>query len=73
MKYSTHLQAYVTDTEPESVFVMISISDAIVIGSCGPTALIDDASRAVGRVSRADWRDVGGVESIEEYVLQNEN
>ena len=45
----------------------------IVIGSCGPTALIDDATRAVGRVSWADWRDVGGVESIEEYVLQNEN
>ncbi|KAI9457618.1 ferric reductase like transmembrane component-domain-containing protein [Lactarius psammicola] len=38
----------------------------IVIGSCGPTALIDDATRAVGRVSWADWKDVGGVESIEE-------
>jgi ferric-chelate reductase len=43
----------------------------IVIGSCGPIALIDDATRAVGRVSWADWKDVGGVESIEEYVLQN--
>lgn len=40
----------------------------IVIGSCGPIALIDDATRAVGRVSWADWKDVGGVESIEEYV-----
>ncbi|KAH9026839.1 ferric reductase like transmembrane component-domain-containing protein [Lactarius pseudohatsudake] len=38
----------------------------IVIGSCGPTPLIDDATRAVGRVSWADWKDVGGVESIEE-------
>ncbi|KAI9440920.1 hypothetical protein H4582DRAFT_2074709 [Lactarius indigo] len=34
----------------------------IVIGSCGPTALIDDAARAVGRVSWADWIDMGGVE-----------
>jgi len=42
----------------------------IVIGSCGPTALIDDATRAVGRVSWADWKDVGGVESIEECVLK---
>ncbi|KAI0300107.1 ferric reductase like transmembrane component-domain-containing protein [Multifurca ochricompacta] len=41
----------------------------IVVGSCGPTSLIDDASRAVGRVSWADWKDVGGVESIEEYVF----
>jgi len=38
----------------------------IVIGSCGPVALIDDAARAVGRVGWADWKDVGGVESIEE-------
>ncbi|KAH9166989.1 hypothetical protein EDB89DRAFT_1856948 [Lactarius sanguifluus] len=38
----------------------------IVIGSCGPTALMDDAARAVGRVSWADWIDIGGVESIEE-------
>ena len=45
----------------------------IVIGSCGPSALIDDATRAVGRVSWADWKEVGGVESIEECVLQNEN
>ena len=42
----------------------------IVIGSCGPTTLTDDATRAVGRVSWADWKDVGGVESIEEYVLE---
>lgn len=41
----------------------------IVLGVCGPAALMDDASRAVGRVSWRDWRDVGGVESIEEYVL----
>ena len=40
----------------------------IVIGSCGPAALMDDAARAVGRVRWADWRDVGGVESIEECV-----
>ncbi|KAI9453098.1 hypothetical protein BJY52DRAFT_1225799 [Lactarius psammicola] len=38
----------------------------IVVGSCGPTSLIDDAARAVGGVSWADWIDVGGVESIEE-------
>ncbi|KAI0281874.1 hypothetical protein BGY98DRAFT_1094739 [Russula aff. rugulosa BPL654] len=38
----------------------------IVIGSCGPTALMDDAARAVGCVSWTDWKDVGGVESIEE-------
>ncbi|KAH9075008.1 hypothetical protein EDB83DRAFT_1887989 [Lactarius deliciosus] len=38
----------------------------IVIGSCGPTALIDDAARAVAHVSWADWIDIGGVESIEE-------
>ncbi|KAI0261234.1 hypothetical protein BC834DRAFT_972832 [Gloeopeniophorella convolvens] len=38
----------------------------VVIGSCGPDALIDDAARAVGRISWADWKDVGGVESIEE-------
>ena len=40
----------------------------IVVGSCGPTALIDDAAQAVGRVSWADWKDVGGVETVEEYV-----
>ncbi|KAH9040998.1 hypothetical protein EDB85DRAFT_2253799, partial [Lactarius pseudohatsudake] len=43
----------------------------IVIGSCGPTALIDDAARAVSRVSWADWIDIGGVESIEECVKNN--
>ena len=41
----------------------------IVIGSCGPVALTDDAARAIGRVSWADWKDVGGVESIEECVF----
>ena len=41
----------------------------IVIGSCGPAGLMDDAARAVGRVSWADWKDVGGVESIEECVF----
>ena len=41
----------------------------IVIGSCGPTALMDDAARAVGRVTWADWKDVGGVESVEECVF----
>jgi hypothetical protein len=40
----------------------------IVIGSCGPIALMDDAARAVGRVGWADWKDVGGVESVEECV-----
>ena len=44
------------------------LPSGIVIGSCGPAALMDDAARAVGRVSWADWKDVGGVESIEEYV-----
>ncbi len=44
------------------------IPSGIVIGSCGPAALMDDAARAVGRVSWADWKDVGGVESIEECV-----
>jgi hypothetical protein len=40
----------------------------IIVGSCGPAVLMDDAARAVGRVSWADWKDVGGVESIEECV-----
>jgi ferric-chelate reductase len=44
------------------------LPSGIVIGSCGPVALMDDAARAVGRVSWADWKDVGGVESIEECV-----
>ena len=43
----------------------------IVIGSCGPVALMDDAARAVGRVGSADWKDVGGVESIEECVFSS--
>jgi len=43
----------------------------IVIGSCGPTSLRDDAARAVGGVSWADWIDMGGVESIEECVKNN--
>ncbi|KAH9066825.1 hypothetical protein EDB87DRAFT_463238 [Lactarius vividus] len=42
------------------------LPSGIVIGSCGPTTLIDDSARAIGRVSWADWKDVGGVESIEE-------
>ncbi|KAH9039359.1 hypothetical protein EDB85DRAFT_1930166 [Lactarius pseudohatsudake] len=42
------------------------LPSGIVIGSCGPTSLIDDAARAVGRVSWADWKNVGGVESIDE-------
>ena len=45
------------------------LPSGIVIGSCGPTALMDDAARAVGRVSWADWKDVGGVESVEECVF----
>ncbi len=44
------------------------LPSGIVIGSCGPAALMDNAARAVGRVSWADWKDVGGVESIEECV-----
>ena len=46
----------------------LDFPSGIVIGSCGPAALMDDAARAVGRVSWADWKDVGGVESIEEYA-----
>jgi len=42
------------------------LPSGVVIGSCGPAALMDDAARAVGRVSWANWKDVGGVESIEE-------
>jgi hypothetical protein len=45
------------------------LPSGIVIGSCGPVALVDDAARAVGRVSWVDWEDVGGVESIEECVF----
>ena len=40
----------------------------IVIGTCGPLALIDDSVRAVNKVSWADWIDMGGVESVEECV-----
>jgi hypothetical protein len=43
----------------------------VVIGSCGPAALMDDAARAVGRVSWAEWKDVGGVESVEECVFSS--
>jgi hypothetical protein len=43
----------------------------IVVGSCGPVAFMDDATRALGRVSWADWKDVGGVESIEECVFSS--
>jgi hypothetical protein len=32
---------------------------------------MDGATRAVGRVSWADWKDVGGVESIEECVFSS--
>lgn len=46
----------------------LDFPSGIVIGSCGPAALMDDAARAVGRVSWGDWKDVGGVESIEECV-----
>jgi ferric-chelate reductase len=42
----------------------------IVVGSCGPTALMDDAAQAVGRVSWTDWKDVGGVENVEECVCR---
>jgi len=38
----------------------------IVVGSCGPTSLMDDVVRAITRVNWVDWRDVGGVESTEE-------
>ena len=47
------------------------LPSGIVIGSCGPTALVDDAARAVGRVGWADWMDVGGVESFEECVFSH--
>ena len=42
--------------------------NGIVIGTCGPTSLVDEAAWAVGHVNWVDWRDVGGVESIEEYA-----
>ena len=42
----------------------------IVVGSCGPTALMDDAAQAVRRVSWTDWKDVGGVENVEECVCR---
>jgi hypothetical protein len=47
------------------------LPSGVVIGSCGPAALMDDAARAVGRVSWADWKDVGGVESVEECVFSS--
>ena len=47
------------------------LPSGIVIGSCGPVALMDDAARAVGRVDSTDWKDVGGVESIEECVFSS--
>jgi hypothetical protein len=42
--------------------------NGIIIGTCGPPSLVDEAARAVGHVNWVDWRDVGGVESIEEYA-----
>lgn len=62
--------AYTTTGRGRSQSHSVISPSGIVIGSCGPTALIDDATRAVGRVSWADWKDVGGVESIEEYVYK---
>ena len=44
----------------------LDMPSGIVIGSCGPVAFMDDVTRAVGRVNWADWKDVGGVENIEE-------
>jgi hypothetical protein len=45
------------------------LPSGIVIASCGPAAIMDDAARAISRVSWADWKDVGGVESVEECVF----
>jgi ferric-chelate reductase len=43
----------------------------IVIGTCGPTSLVDEAARALGRVNWSDWSEVGGVENIEECVYHS--
>ena len=43
----------------------------VVIGTCGPTSLVDDATRSVGRINWSDWNAVGGVESIEECVFSS--
>ncbi len=45
------------------------LPSGIVIGSCGPAAIMDDAAQAISRVSWADWKEVGGVESVEECVF----
>jgi len=57
--------AYSTGWSDDS---LADLPKGVVIGSCGPTALVDDAARAVGRVSWIDWKGVGGVESVEECV-----
>ncbi|KAI0055985.1 hypothetical protein BV25DRAFT_1865522 [Artomyces pyxidatus] len=38
----------------------------VVVGACGPVELTDEVTGAVGRVAWKSWRDVGGVETVEE-------
>ena len=38
----------------------------VVVGTCGPMELGDEAVRAAAGVDRASWHDVGGVETYEE-------
>jgi hypothetical protein len=40
----------------------------VVLATCGPAALADEAHRAVGRVGWARWREVAGVEVVSECV-----
>jgi ferric-chelate reductase len=41
-------------------------TSGVVAACCGPPALVEQVSGAVGDVSWARWRDVGGVESVSE-------
>ncbi|KAI0055968.1 hypothetical protein BV25DRAFT_1668797 [Artomyces pyxidatus] len=41
----------------------------IVVGTCGPLGLADEVTRAVGKVRWKPWKDVGGVETVDECVL----
>jgi ferric-chelate reductase len=59
----------VLDMDSKNKSRSASTPSGVVIGTCGPTSLVDDVTRAVGRVNWSDWNDVGGVESIEECVF----
>jgi ferric-chelate reductase len=61
--------AYYSDSRYNGAGSDSDLPRGLVVGSCGPTGLMDDAAWAVGQVSWADWKDVGGVESIEECVF----